>query len=107
MKTKELLSIDNAAIIAINIAGKIKPELTEKEQSFFISGFQECLKYIYINKIHIFSVDEFNKISKDIINLGMSLRQDQLNGYSDKSGDEILKEYINNNINLISDSFPV
>lgn len=39
-------SIDNAAIAAVKISEKIKPSLTEKEQAIFISGFQECIKWI-------------------------------------------------------------
>jgi len=41
-----------------------------------------------------FSYEEVQKIVLDIMNLGMSLRQDQLNGWTDKSGNEVLKEYM-------------
>ena len=41
-----------------------------------------------------FSYDEVQKIALDVMNLGMSLRQDQLNGWSSKSGNDVLKEYM-------------
>lgn len=41
-----------------------------------------------------FSYEEVQKIALDIMNLGMSLRQNQLNGYTDKSGDDLVKEYM-------------
>lgn len=41
-----------------------------------------------------FSYEEVQKIALDVINLGMGLRQDQLNGWTDKSGNEVLKEYM-------------
>lgn len=41
-----------------------------------------------------FSYEEVQKIALDVMNLGMSLRQDQLKGWTDKSGNEILKEYM-------------
>ena len=41
-----------------------------------------------------FSYEEAQKIALDIMNLGMSLRQNQLNGWTDKSGNEVLKEYM-------------
>lgn len=34
------------------------------------------------------------ELLKDVMNLGMGLRQDQLNGFSDKSGNELLGELI-------------
>lgn len=41
-----------------------------------------------------FSYEEVQKIALDVMNLGMSLRQDQLKGWSDKSGNEVLKDYM-------------
>ena len=41
-----------------------------------------------------FSYEEVQKITLDVMNLGMSLRQDQLTGWTDKSGNEVLKEYM-------------
>lgn len=39
------VTVNNAGVIAVNIAGNIIPKLTENEQAFFIAGFQECVKY--------------------------------------------------------------
>lgn len=41
-----------------------------------------------------FSYEEVEKIALDIMNLGMVLRQDQLNGYCDKSGNDVAQEYL-------------
>ncbi len=40
-----------------------------------------------------FSLEEVKKIASDIMNLGMELRQNQLNGYDVRSGNEVMKEY--------------
>ena len=37
---------------------------------------------------------DFLEIASDIMNLGLSLRQDQLNGNTDKSGNQALEEYL-------------
>jgi hypothetical protein len=50
-----------------------------------------------LNKTNVrnsFSYEEVQKIALDVMNLGMSLRQDQLKGWTDKSGNEVLKEYM-------------
>lgn len=36
----------------------------------------------------------FEELANDIMNLGMTLRQNQLSGHSDKSGNEVLKEFL-------------
>jgi len=41
-----------------------------------------------------FSFEKVQEIALDVMNLGMSLRQDQLAGRTDKSGNEVLKEYM-------------
>jgi len=41
-----------------------------------------------------FSYDEVYQIALDVMNLGMGLRQDQLRGFSNKSGTEVLSEYM-------------
>lgn len=41
-----------------------------------------------------FSYDEVQKIAFDVMNLGMTLRQNQLNGSINKSGNEVLKDYM-------------
>ncbi len=40
-----------------------------------------------------FTLDEVKKIASDIMNLGMELRQSQLNGYDTRSGKEAMEEY--------------
>lgn len=41
-----LPSDDDAGIIAVNIASNVEPKLTAQEESFFIAGFTECIKYL-------------------------------------------------------------
>lgn len=42
--------------------------------------------------------EELDEILSEVMNLGMSLRQDQLNGYTSKSGNEVLEEYKQQNL---------
>jgi len=44
--------------------------------------------------IRSFSYEEVYQIALNVMNLGMSLRQDQLRGWTDKSGNEVLAEYM-------------
>lgn len=44
-----------------------------------------------------FTREELKEILTDVMNLGLTLRQDQLNGSATKSGDEVLKEYMDVN----------
>lgn len=41
-----LPSVDDAGVIAVNIASNVEPKLTAQEEAFFIAGFQECVKYL-------------------------------------------------------------
>ena len=41
-----LPSVDEAGVIAINVASNVTPKLTTQEEAFFIAGFQECIKYL-------------------------------------------------------------
>jgi hypothetical protein len=41
-----LPSVDDAAIIAVNVASNVRPKLTAQEEAMFIAGFQECVKYL-------------------------------------------------------------
>ena len=45
---------------------------------------------------------ELKEIFNEILNLGMTLRQDQLKGYCNKSGNEMLEEYLKENEQRIS-----
>ena len=40
-----LPSVDDAGIIAVSIS-EINNEMTAQEQSYFIAGFSECIKYL-------------------------------------------------------------
>lgn len=46
-----------------------------------------------------FKLSELKPIFKEIMNLGMDLRQNQLAGYATKSGNEVLHEYLVNRFN--------
>ena len=41
-----LPSVDDAGVIAVNVASTVKPKLTAQAEAFFIAGFQECIKYL-------------------------------------------------------------
>lgn len=43
---------------------------------------------------HNFSTMEVKEIVLEIMNLGMTVRQNQLNGYEDKSGKELCLKYL-------------
>ena len=44
-----LPSVDEAGIAAVKIFEMVEPKLTAQEQSFFIAGFQECIKWLSSN----------------------------------------------------------
>jgi hypothetical protein len=44
-----LPSVDEAGIAAVKISEMVEPKLTAQEQSFFIAGFQECIKWLSSN----------------------------------------------------------
>lgn len=50
---------------------------------------KECLQE------KLYSVKELKAICHEVLNMGMNLRQNQLAGYSGKSGNELLEEYLN------------
>lgn len=59
-----------------------------------LSEFNEIKRALTIpNVMRSFSLEEVKKIADDIMNLGMELRQNQLNGYDTRSGNEVMKEY--------------
>jgi hypothetical protein len=41
----------------------------------------------------LYNEEEVYKLTLDALDLGMTIRQNQLNGYSDKSGKELHKEW--------------
>lgn len=44
-----LPSIEDAGIAAVKMSEEIEPSLQAKEQSFFVAGFQECIKWLCLN----------------------------------------------------------
>lgn len=44
-----LPSVEEAAAAAVEIVESVKPELTIREQAFFIAGFKECIKWLSVN----------------------------------------------------------
>jgi hypothetical protein len=81
-----------------NTSGHTKKELKEN------AIIEERLKVDSNNTITIkklkqtFNREELDKILLDVMNLGMSLRQDQLSGHDQRSGNEVLEEYKNENL---------
>ncbi|HRH83598.1 MAG TPA: hypothetical protein PK210_05110 [Bacteroidia bacterium] len=62
-----------------------------------IEQFSHAISTLEINKsneVRAFSYEDVYKIATDVMNLGMSLRQDQLKGFTDKSGNELLDDYM-------------
>lgn len=41
-----LPSLDDAGVIAVNVASNVRPKLAAQEEAMFIAGFQECVKYL-------------------------------------------------------------
>lgn len=44
--TVSLPTVEEAGVIAVSTSENVNPKLTAQEQSFFIAGFQECIKYL-------------------------------------------------------------
>lgn len=42
-------SVDEARVMAVTISEMVEPPLTAQEQSFFIAGFCECVKWLGSN----------------------------------------------------------
>lgn len=47
--SSSLPSVDEAGVMAVKISEMIEPPLTAQEQSFFIAGFCECVKWLGSN----------------------------------------------------------
>lgn len=45
-KQINLPTTDEAGAIAVRMSENLTEKLTAQEQSFFIAGFQECIKYL-------------------------------------------------------------
>lgn len=50
-ENKRLPTIDEAGVIALNLASNVKPKLKESEEAMFIAGFQECIKFLVLKDI--------------------------------------------------------
>lgn len=94
----------------IGIANEAKDALAKTEFEVFYQ-LRENKKYlhydnfVYVNgadlihcrivsEYYTFTKEEILAFAHDIINLGMDLRQAQLSGHNDKSGNEVLKEFL-------------
>lgn len=45
---KELPTVEEAGVIAVEISENLHDKLEAREQAFFIAGFQEAIKYLYL-----------------------------------------------------------
>ena len=93
---KSLPSLDEAGIAAVKILHRVSPELSEKEQSFFVAGFQECIKWLKLNsepekKVEPKSIDEalLFKIYKHGFDMGVHWK---INNIGSNPYEHILKE---------------
>jgi len=62
LKTVSLPTVENAGVIAIEISENVKPELNAQEQSFFVAGFQECIKYLKKSKELMNVITDFEEL---------------------------------------------
>lgn len=46
LKNIILPNIDEAGVVALNVASNVRPKLTAQEEAMFVAGFQECVKYL-------------------------------------------------------------
>ncbi len=73
-------SIENAGVIAVGLSEELPDELTAQEQSFFIAGFQECVKYYKLtlqSKQGDTLTEKLNKV-RDIINNTVGIHEDDV-----------------------------
>lgn len=71
----------------------------ERSKEIKIEHLAEAIQYSYSSLTNILAIKTYTKeevevFLKDILNLGMSLRQDQLNGIPRESGNELLEQFI-------------
>lgn len=71
---------------------KTETYLTDDEiEQVYISEMEE--QGVKVEKLY--KVKELKAICHEVLNMGMSLRQNQLAGYDGRSGNELLEEYLN------------
>lgn len=60
--------------------------------------WDEEIEHIYLKEIppkKVYTEEKLREICHEVLNMGMTLRQNQLAGYDGKSGKELLDEYLN------------
>ena len=77
------------------IEGNLELELENKFEEIMIERNQKSLVK------EILRDDKSKELLKEILNLGMEIRQDQLNGSCDKSGNELLDEFIDEKLSKL------
>ena len=71
---------------------KVETYLTDNEiEQVYISEMAE--QGVKVEKLY--TVKELKAICHEVLSMGMTLRQNQLAGYSGRSGNELLEEYLN------------
>lgn len=75
----------------------------EGKKQIQIEHVAEAIQYSYNFETDLLAVKTYTKediipMLEEVMNMGMSLRQDQLNGLSTKSGKELLEDYIKKNL---------
>jgi len=59
------------------------------------------IEFIYLEEVpqeKLYTEKELKEICHKVLNMGMTLRQNQLAGYDGKSGNELLEEYFKENL---------
>lgn len=75
-------SVDEAGVIALKVLENVTPKLNTQEQALFISGFQECIKYLKLGNdtvVEDSGNDEYIKGWKDGLNQGIDFMSKQIN----------------------------
>lgn len=78
------------------IQDDIDDESTGNEYKGILENLHEVEKLITNTPINLHEYEELQTVFSDIMNLGMTLRQNQLNGSDGRSGNEVLEEYLSN-----------
>ena len=83
---------DVASGVGLQDDGALKSTLDAIRTGGKIEGYGEVLEHVKKNG------KSLNRILLDVMNLGMTLRQDQLSGHGNRSGNEVLAEWIEKNL---------
>ncbi len=60
-----LISVDTAGVVGVQIAESVKPELTIQEQAMFVAGVQECIKWLSNNSCETAKVPKIRIVDYD------------------------------------------